>query len=164
MDTSNKTKFKVGDIVIRNGVYKPGFPYRGWIGKVINVLSDSTIELVSYPRNGDSDDEDSEAESVLFGEDGLIVQDVKHFDLVEDKTFYVGEKVVANKYASQYYSITKRGWIGTVYRVYPNDKFTITVKSDRGCNYHVYAYCFDPIDDFRMSKEDESDFLSLIEK
>lgn len=59
--------------------------------------------------------------------------------------FKVGDQVVGNAKANDYYDITREGWKGFVRKVYKNNEIRVasTPKSDVYDGYLVYEECFD---------------------
>ena len=72
--------------------------------------------------------------------------------------FSVGDIVVGNSRASNHYSITRTGWVGTVRDISENN---IQVFSQDGvCNYWVEAEYFDLVE--QQNPVEESDFLQML--
>lgn len=72
--------------------------------------------------------------------------------------FSVGDVVIGNSRASNHYSITRTGWVGTVRDVSGNN---IQVFSQDGvCNYWVAAEYFDLVE--QQNPVEESDFLQML--
>ena len=72
--------------------------------------------------------------------------------------FSVGDVVVGNSRASNHYSITQTGWVGTVRDVSGNNIHVFS-QNDAG-NYWVEAEYFDLVE--QQNPVEESDFLQML--
>lgn len=76
--------------------------------------------------------------------------------------FKIGDIVIGNEKADECYSITKKGWVGTVVNIF--DESLIEVRDETiGATFAVISECFDFLNPpNKISEEEEAEFAAMI--
>lgn len=142
------SKFKVGDKVR----LLDGSKIKDYAG---SWAPEAMLEYVGTIDTIESVDESwTDGRVSYFLEDNGFMWDERGLELVESKPkfkskFKVGDKVIGNANASEYYSITKEGWIGVVTcidpaKCEPDDDIRVkAIDEEDGMSFSVMSKCFD---------------------